>query len=77
MARSLTSLEQEIRELDPEDQEALLRFLIAELDGPPDPDVKKAWLDEAVRRAAEIDSGAVKCVPADKVFREIDALLKR
>lgn len=77
MARSLTSLEQKIRELDSSDKEELLRVLIEELDGPADPDVEKAWLEEAERRSAEIDSGAVTCVPAEEVFRKIDALLKK
>lgn len=77
MARSLTSLEQQIRELDSSDKEELLRVLIEELDGPPDANVEKAWLEEAERRSAEIDSGAVACVPADEVFRKIDTLLKK
>jgi len=43
--------------------------------GPPDPDVESAWLKEVERRAGEIESGQVKCVPAEEVFRQLDALL--
>ena len=34
-------------------------------------DVERAWAEEAVRRAAEIDAGTVKTIPADEVFREL------
>ena len=77
MARSLTSLEQEIRELDSSDKEELLRVLIEELDGPADVGVEAAWLEEIERRSAELESGAVKAIPAEQVFAEIDALLKK
>jgi hypothetical protein len=77
MARSLARIEKELRELSESDQAEMLRVLIEELDGPPDPDVERAWFEEAERRAAEIDSGAVSCVPADEVFRKIDAQLKK
>ena len=40
--------------------------------GPPDPDVESAWLKEVERRAGEIESGQVKCVPAEEVFRQLD-----
>jgi hypothetical protein len=77
MARSLASIEKEITELDSRDQEKLLRFLLEELDGPPDLDVESAWLDEAARRASEIDAGTVQCVPAEEVFRKAEALPKK
>ena len=76
MARPLAAIESEIRELDPSSQEKLLRLLVEELDGPADADAESAWLADAERRNAEIESGAVTCVPADEVFRKIDARLK-
>ena len=39
-------------------------MLLEELDGPPDPDVEAAWLDEVQRRSRELDEGSVKAVPA-------------
>jgi putative addiction module component (TIGR02574 family) len=77
MARSLISLEREIRELDASDQEELLRVLIEGLDGPPDEGVEAAWLHEIERRSVELESGAVEAIPAEQVFAEIDALLKK
>ncbi|HEY4083193.1 MAG TPA: hypothetical protein VGM81_21110 [Burkholderiaceae bacterium] len=44
---------------------------------PEQPEVTaRFWLAEAVRRAAEIDRGIAKRVPAEKVRRQAQALLK-
>jgi putative addiction module component (TIGR02574 family) len=75
--RAVTEIEREIRALDPDDQEYLLRALVEELDGPPDTDVEQAWLEEAQRRSRELDSGAVKAIAADEVFSRARAELKR
>jgi hypothetical protein len=42
MARAVSEIEREIRALEPDDQEHLLRALLEELDGPPDPGVEQA-----------------------------------
>lgn len=55
----------------------MLRTLLANLDGPPDPDVDAAWAAEVERRSREIDDGSVQCLPADEVFRKIDALIAK
>jgi putative addiction module component (TIGR02574 family) len=77
MARPVSIIQEEIRQLSVAEKEQVLRTLLEELDGPPDPDVEAAWLEEVERRAAEIDSGQVTCVPADEVFRRLDTLLKK
>lgn len=77
MSRPIARIQDEIRRLSAAEKEEVLRTLLEELDGPPDPDVEAAWLEEVERRAAEIDSGQVQCVPADEVFRQLDALLKK
>jgi putative addiction module component (TIGR02574 family) len=77
MARSLATLEHEIRTLGTADKEALLRVLWEELDGPPDTEVESAWLAEAQRRSAEIDSGAVQTVPAEQVFAKLETKFKK
>jgi hypothetical protein len=77
MARAIADIEQDILALSEEDRLALLRVLIADLDGPPDADVDRSWLDEAERRDRELESGAVASIPADDVFREARALLRR
>lgn len=77
MARLVAIIQQEIRQLSVAEKEEVLRTLLEELDGPPDPNVEAAWLEEAERRAREIDSGQVTCIPADEVFRKLDTLLKK
>ena len=45
----------------------------AKLNGPPEPDVEAAWLEEVRRRGREIDTGQVELLPADDVFRKLEA----
>lgn len=70
-------IQQEIRALSASDKAQLLRTLLEELDGPTDPGVDAAWAGEVQRRSREMDEGTVQCVPADEVFRKIDARLKK
>jgi putative addiction module component (TIGR02574 family) len=77
MARAVAEIEKEIRALGPAEQEKLLRALLEELQGPPDPDVERAWLEEAQRRSRELDAGLVKPIPADEVFERARARLKQ
>jgi putative addiction module component (TIGR02574 family) len=77
MARPLAKIQEEIRRLSASDKEALLRLLWEDLDGPSDPDVDAAWLDEVRRRGQQIDSGKIELVPADQVFRKLEASLKK
>lgn len=77
MARSLASIEQEIRELSVSDKEALLRVLWEELDGPPDVVVDAAWLEEVQRRSREIDEGLVDSIPAEEVFARLESLIRK
>jgi hypothetical protein len=77
MARAVSEIEKEIRGLERDDQEQLLRALLEELDGPPDPNVERAWLEEAQRRSRELDTGAVDTIPADEVFARARDQLKR
>jgi putative addiction module component (TIGR02574 family) len=58
--------------LSTKDQEGLLQYILARLDGPPDDpaEVRKAWKAEILRRVAEIDSGKVVGVPIEEMFRK-------
>jgi putative addiction module component (TIGR02574 family) len=77
MARAVSEIEKEIRGLAQGDQERLLRALLEELDGPPDPDVEQAWRDEVQRRSRELDDGSVDAIPAEDVFTKARADLER
>ena len=50
---------------------------MAELDGPADGDVERAWLQEAQRRYREAVEGRVQPVPGERVFENLRARLKR
>ena len=77
MSSVVDEIEAKIRSLKPEEKSELLRALIAELDGPPDPDVEHAWLEAAERRHREILDGKVKPVPGEQVFEKASSRLKR
>ena len=77
MARALADIEREIRSLAANDQEHLLRALLEELDGPPDKDVERAWIAEAVRCSAELDAGTVAPISAAEVFAAARESLKK
>lgn len=55
---------------------ALAHKLLESLDALPESEAEQLWLDEAERRAAEIDSGAVQLVPSDEVSRKARTLLR-
>jgi putative addiction module component (TIGR02574 family) len=76
MVRAAAELVEEIRSLDPVEQEKLLRMLLDDLDGPADLDVDRAWLEEAQRRSRELDAGLVTPIPAEEVFANARARLR-
>lgn len=77
MSNVVEEIESKIRSLKPAEKTELLRSLIAELDGPPDANAERAWLEVAKRRRQEIVEGKVKSVPGDQVFKKVRSRLKR
>jgi len=77
MARAISEIEKEIRDLARPEQERLLRALLEELEGPSDPDADRAWLDEVQRRSADFSAGLIKPIPAEEVFERIRSRLKQ
>jgi len=77
MSTDVAEIEAKIRSLSLEDKTELIRSLIGELDGSADADVESAWLVEAQRRHREIAEGKVKPVPAQCVFQNLRARLKK
>jgi len=75
MARDIAEIELEVRALDVLDKERLLRALLEDLDGPPDPDAEAALAQEIARRCKELDDGTVQSIPAEEVFEELRAQL--
>jgi len=54
----------------------LAHKLLLSLDNMPESEIEEAWLDEAERRANEIDRGIVELIPAEEVSRKARYLLK-
>ena len=77
MTTALAELEEKVRALSPSDKVVLLRMLISELDGRPDPDVEKAWIAEAKRRHLELIDGHMKGIPGEQIFSNVTALVVR
>ncbi len=77
MTTALAELEEKVRALNSSDKAALIRLLIGELDGPPEPGVEKAWIAEAKSRHDELLEGRVKGIPDEQVFANVRALLAR
>jgi len=71
MATALAELEEKVRALSQSDKAALIRVLVGELDGPPEPGVEEAWIAEAKRRHQELLDGRVKGVPGEQVFARL------
>ncbi|MBI1865528.1 MAG: addiction module protein [Nitrospirae bacterium] len=77
MSTVVAEIEAKIRNLSLEDRAELIRALIADLDGPADADVERAWLEEAQRRHREVAGGKVQAVPGEQVFANLRSRLKR
>jgi putative addiction module component (TIGR02574 family) len=71
-----TTIEHEALHLPALDRAKLAHKLLLSLDDMSEPEVEEAWLDEAERRAAEIDQGLVQLISAEEVSRKTRALLK-
>jgi putative addiction module component (TIGR02574 family) len=71
MARSVQELLREASQLSENDRAELAGRLLETIEGPPDPDVEKAWAEEIERRIRELDEGKVKTIPWQQVRAEL------
>ncbi len=54
----------------------LIERLIESLNLPKREDIDKLWAEEAEKRIADVDSGRVKPISGEQVFKEINERLK-
>lgn len=73
---NLKTLQHDALNLPPEDRAKLAETLLESLDTLPAAEIEHSWLDEAERRAREIDDGTVSLVPGEEVSRKARVLLK-
>ena len=55
---------------------SLAHELLSSLESLSEAEVEQLWVEEAIRRSAEIDAGLVETIPADQVIAEARARLK-
>ncbi len=68
--------EREVLKLPAGDRARLARELLESLDELQPQELDRVWLEEANRRAAQIDAGEVELVSAEEVDRKASALLR-
>jgi putative addiction module component (TIGR02574 family) len=76
MSKPAREVESKALRLSRKDRARLAQRLISSLDRQVDAGVEKLWLKEAERRLAELKSGKVKGIPAEKVVRKARSALR-
>ncbi len=78
MGALLKEVEAQAMQLPQNEQDELIHHLIVNRDRAPEDSpeaIAKAWDEEIARRVADMDAGRTKWIPADEVFKEIDAII--
>jgi len=71
MSSTLSDLKKKAALLPEHERAELALSLMESLDGPADPDVEAAWLQEIERRVRQVESGEAKLIPANVVFTRV------
>ena len=77
MSTLVDELSARAKALPAEDRARLAEELLESLQGEADADAEAAWDREIERRVAEIESGAVRLIPAEEVHAEARRLIRR
>jgi putative addiction module component (TIGR02574 family) len=77
MPRKVREIVEEARQLPYGERTELIEQLIADSAKHPDPEIEKAWGDEALRRLKEIEEGKVQMIPGEVVAAKIRKILGR
>lgn len=73
---NIEAIRNEALTLPVQERAQLAEQLLASLDELSETEIEQLWFQEAARRAAEMDQGLVRRIPADEVRQEALALLK-
>ena len=76
MARLARELESQALKLSRKERARLAQRLISSLDQEVDTDAERLWLVEAERRLADLKSGKVAAIPAERVLKKVRAALR-
>ena len=69
--RKVSEILEEARQMPYGERAELIEQLIADTAKDLDPEIEKAWGDEAMRRIAEIESGKAKGIPLDEALAQV------
>jgi putative addiction module component (TIGR02574 family) len=69
--RKVSEIVEEARQLPYGERAELIEQLIADSAKDLDPEIEKAWGDEALRRIKEIEEGKVKGIPLDEALARV------
>ena len=78
MAAILKEIEAQALQLSPQERGELIHRLIVSLEGPTEdtPEaIAQAWDEEIARRVADMEAGRTQWIPAEEVFKEVDAII--
>jgi putative addiction module component (TIGR02574 family) len=70
------TIEQTVLHLPMQQRAELAHKLLLSLEDQSEDEISEAWRSEALRRSAEIDSGAVKTISAEEASAAVRLLLK-
>lgn len=70
------TIEQTVLHLPMQQRAELVHKLLLSLEDQSEDEISEAWRSEALRRSAEIDSGAVKTISAEEASAAVRLLLK-
>ena len=70
------SIDQSVLSLTKPERAHLVHLMLDSLDAPTETEIQDFWLNEARRRADDIDSGKVSLVSGEQLEREVQALFK-
>ncbi|MFO1264819.1 MAG: addiction module protein [Rhodoferax sp.] len=71
-----STIEQSVLGLPKAERAHLVHVLLDSLDAPSDAEIQNIWVNEARRRAGEIDAGTVQLVSGELLEQQVQALLK-
>ena len=73
---TVEELMREALRLDPTDRAAIAHELLNSLETLSEAEIEQLWLDEALRRNAEIEAGTARTIPADEAIARARARLR-
>lgn len=76
MANKFQEIESSALSLNNKDRARLASRLLNSLEKRKESHIEKAWIDEAIRRKSEIESGAVNSIPLDKAMEKARKLIQ-